>query len=123
MTRSDLLSILEVAFPDYNVADSPLQPVEAPAVIVGGSTRRHAQYGYGWAGDWEIVFVVGRMDDEDVYERCDAMQNAACDQLDKLPARVELVQEQPPDVRRIGGVDYLTFLFTFTDINIHGSCA
>lgn len=122
MTRTDLVSILEIAFPDYNVVESPLHAVVPPAVIVGGSTREIAPYGGGWGGQWEIVFVAGPMDDTDLYLTCDDMQNLACDKLNQLPARVDLGQRDPPAPRTIGGVDYLTFLFTFTDLNIHGSC-
>jgi hypothetical protein len=121
VTRADLFAALEILFDPVPVVSAPLDAVIAPAVILGGANRTFLN-GY-WHAEYELIFLVGPLDETDLWDRCDALQNSACTQLVKLPNVTDFVQQAPPAPRAVGNVDVLSFLFTFTDHNVVGPCA
>ena len=123
MNRADLVAALELLLAPIPVVEAPLEAVMAPAFVLrSGSPYRSRPLGLNYQTTWELLAVAGRTDDQRPYDTADELANLLCTKLDLLPNMTAHEAANAPAVLAIGGVDFVCFVFSFTDHNATGPC-
>lgn len=116
-TRADVAASLETLFAPYQipVVADPLSPVKPPALILSPGAPYRTKGTACWEHTLDVVLVVGRMDDVDVFDQLDNLADTFCRLVNaKSCGAVNNGATNEPGSRTIGDADHLAVVFSLT---------